>query len=148
MTLSSLDPLAGIVPNLAPMPVRLDALAGQDCRRGLFSSTLFQADAGPEGIVESAPSLVESPSTENMVDSLPTGIGRGEQAPGNSSFENIEDGVDHQSPVRWRSAKLFGFRKHGHEELPLSVGQIGIVGGIFHAPTAGTPQNENDPTNS
>ena len=142
VALAPLDSLAGIVPHLAAVPVRLDALAVQDSRRGLLTSPLFQADAGPEGIVEGGPGLVERPSTEDVMDGLPRWIGRGQEAPGNSALEHIQDGIEHQASVRGRSAQFFGLRKHGPEELPLSVGEIGIVEGVFHAPTAAAPRME------
>jgi hypothetical protein len=93
-------------------------------------------------IVEGGPSLVERSRR-----GLPTWVGRGQQAPRNFSLENIQDRIDDEPSVRWWSAKFFGLRKHRHEELPLSVGEIRIVDSVFHAPTAAAPKMGTIPTN-
>src|SRR5260221_4029194 len=146
VALSPLDPFACIVADLASVTVGFDALAVEDGGRGLLLPLLSDAHTDSQGVVERGPSLVQAPGAKDVINRLPPRIGRGHLAPRNTSLENLQDGIDDSSPVGRRSAIFFSSRKHGLEELPLRVGQIGIVEGVFHRPNCGSAENGKIPT--
>ena len=141
VTLSSLDSFAGVVADIAAMAVGFDALTVQDGRGRLLMPLLNNAKADSQCIVEGRPSLIHAPEAKDMVNRLPRGEVGGHLTPGDAALENIEDGIDDPASVGRRSATFFEFRQHGLKKFPLRVGQIGIVGSIFHRPNGGCADN-------
>ena len=137
VTLAPFDLLAGIVANLASVPVRFDALAVEDGGGGFVSPSLVSADTDSQDIIKCGPSVVERPSPEDVVNRLPRRKINGQLAPLDPSLEDIEDSIDDDSSIGARSSEFIGFADHRFEELPLAVGQIGVVSRIFHRPNGG-----------
>ena len=91
--------------------------------------------------IESGPHAVQTPRTEDVVNGLPRRELFGQQAPGNSALEHIENGVHDHSAIGWFSPELFWFRQRGFEVIPLGIGEVGFERGVFHCPDGGCAEN-------
>src|SRR5881296_3548239 len=127
--------------DLAPVAVGFDALAIQYGSAGLGIALFVVTNAGAQGIIESRPGVVQTPRAEDVIDSLPRRILFWQKPPWNAAFEDIPDRIDHAPAIRWRSAALFGFRKHRLKKLPLSVGEFRFVGSDIHRPDSGCAES-------
>src|SRR6266487_3240345 len=139
--LASVDLFAGIKPNLAPVAVGFDALAIQYGGARLGITLFIVTNAGAQDIMESRPGAVQAPRAEDVIDGLPRRILFWQKPPGNATFEDIQDRIDHAPAIGRRSATLFGFRKHRLKKLPLSVGEFGFVGSDIHRPDSGCAES-------
>src|SRR6266536_3480260 len=89
--LASADLFAGIKTDLAPVAVGFDALAIQYGSAGLGLALFVVTNAGAQGIIESRPGVVQAPSAENVIDSLPRRILFWQKPPRNATFEDIQN---------------------------------------------------------
>ena len=66
---------------------------------------------------------------EVSVDAGPGSELLGQQAPGATGAIDVEDGIEHIAHIGGsRSSAEFGGREQRPDEIPLSIGKIGIVG--------------------
>jgi len=128
------DPLGCVVSDFTSVTVGFDALAVQNSCTWLIVPAFLPTNTGPEAIVERDPNVITRPLSENMIDGLPRGEGRGQQAPLHTALQYVDDRVHHHSRVSARPASLCGFGNHRLQELPLGVGEIGFVNGVFQRP--------------
>ena len=115
------------------MSRRLYALAVQHGGRRLVASSVSFSDEDAERVVEHGLQVVERPAPENMIGGFPRRKVGGQITPRDTVFDHIEDGFQDASQIGARPTAFGGFRKHGVEILPLSVGEARFVVGVFHA---------------
>ena len=72
-----------------------------------------------------------------MKSGLPVGHVLGQEPPMSSTLEDVENRIEHASPINGRTPAFTGFREHGMNEFPLGVAEIGVVIGVFHRPKSG-----------
>ena len=130
VTLAALDLLAA-VESLDPTDLGgLDRLAVQAGRRGLGVVLGRLADRPMQGVVDPLDGAVGSPLAEVAVDGPRRGEIVGQEIPGASGAEVIEDGVEDLSHVGSAGPSAAGRgREQGPEDVPLGVGEVGVVGG-------------------
>ena len=56
-------------------------------------------------------------------------------APGVAAFGQIENGIHDAPPVCGRAAAWRRFGKHRLKEVPLGIGEAGVMYSVFHVPT-------------
>lgn len=85
-------------------------------------------------MVEEEPSAVSAPLAKPVVNCFPRGKAFGQQAPGTTALDEIENGIE-QRPQRggW-SAHALGRREEGFDQSPLFFSEIGVVGRNLHRP--------------
>ena len=135
MALPTLDPLAGVIADVAAVTSGLNTLAVQNRRRGPAAFTVSFPDECAQRIVEHRPLMVGDPLPEDMIDRFPMGkVGR-QITPRTATLDQIQDGIDDPPPIhRWATA--FGrLGQHGFEVSPLGIGKTGVIDGVFHAST-------------
>jgi hypothetical protein len=124
------------------MTIGFHTLAVHDGRCGLTALALVFADECAEGVVERRPLMVEGPLPEDMVDGFPRRKVSGQIMPWVATFDLIEYGIHDASPVCGRAAALGWFGEHRLEEVPLGIGEVGVIYSVFHAPTEAALENE------
>ena len=72
---------------------------------------------------------------KNGMAGLPDREPDGQQAPGNSTIDDLEDGVDHWASICRRTTSFGGTGEHGLVARPLGVVEVGFVSGNSHRPT-------------
>jgi len=85
--------------------------------------------------MDALPRSVGFPSFGVLVDGRPRRQVVREHAPRASRARDVDDGVDDFAQVGARSAAPFGGRKHGFDEFPLRVREVGVVRLSFHNDT-------------
>src|SRR6185295_9179631 len=141
MTLSSLNPFTGVVADFASVTVGFDALAVEDGGRGLLTPALVGAHADSQRIVEGRPSLVQTPGSEDMVDSLPRRVSFRQKPPRDATLENIQNRINHAPALSRSAAELLWSGNHRLQEFPLRVRQVSFVGSDIHRPDSGCAEN-------
>src|SRR5450432_1640052 len=124
------------------MTIGFHTLAVHDGRCGLTALALVFEDECAEGVVERRPLMVEGPLPEDMVDGFPRRKVSGQIMPWVATFDLIEYGIHDASPVCGRAAALGWFGEHRLEEVPLGIGEVGVMYSVFHAPTEAALENE------
>ena len=111
MPLAALDPFGCIETYLPAMAIGFHALAIEDGGSGAGSLALTPTQFITQLLVDGLPGLIECPLAKDMIDGLPGREVDGQEAPLNTTFDDIEYGVDYETPVRGRSPAFAWFRK-------------------------------------
>jgi len=96
------------------------------------------SEANPEpladGRVELLPGVVEAPETKVVVDGLPGREIVGLESPGTAATQDVEDSVEDLSQgVQPGASGGLGNGQVRLDDLPLSVGEVGLVCSSSHA---------------
>src|SRR5919107_1081574 len=144
MTLPALDLLGSVVTAFLSAHARgLDRLAIHYGRAGLEVPIEPHPHPLAQGRVHLFPGSVQAPGAEVVVDGLPGWEVMGQQSPGTTALENVEDGVcDLAQFVEARTPGSFGSRKMARQTAPFGIGKVALVCSS-HArhPTERVPQN-------
>src|SRR5512143_1809114 len=140
MSLPPVDLLARIIASLPTTLGALDRLAVdiRDPRRRLAS--LGHAQLLPQGVGDPLPGAIVAPLREVVPDgALGQQVVR-QQLPLATGAGLVQEGVEHLPHVglAWSPARLGG-RDQGLDDLPLLVGQVGLVG-LAHRGAGGYPR--------
>jgi len=129
---AALGLFGGIVAHLAPVRIGTDGLAVE--HRGGRPTAFADGGAGQgsEAVVEGGPDAVATPPVEVMIDRLPRWEAFGQEAPRTAAFDKVENGVEDQPQRSARTTPALGRRQVPLNELPLGVGEIGVVRGDLH----------------
>ena len=135
MPLAPFDALGRVVAHESTMPGGLYALAVQNRRRGPAALTLHSANQRAQHVVEDRPLVGADPLTEDVINRLPRRKVGGQVTPRATTLHQIEDGIQYPSAVSGRASAFGCFGQQGLEVSPLGVREMGVVYGVFHAPT-------------
>src|SRR5271166_4576290 len=129
VTLAPHDLLAGIVSIDPPLFVCLRRLAVDAGCAGLLVSARCNANPSTKSVVNSLESSVTGPRSEVIVDCARRWKVVGQESPGASRSQQVEDRIEHLADVRgaWPAAKL-PCRKERFDNHPLFVSKIALIG--------------------
>src|SRR4030095_3880259 len=129
MAFASLDFLAVVKPSFCSTYLgRLDRLAIQTPRRGMFVPLLLFSDTRTECVVHSDPHSLEFPGSQVVIDALPLGNSGWQHAPLDPSFGHIKDGIEHGPHTQGAgSSTAFGGGDQIFDPLPLLVGCVTLI---------------------
>jgi len=135
MSLTAFDPFAGVIAHPAAVTSGLDALTVQNRRRWPATLAVSLPHEGAQHVVERGPLMVVNPLPEDMINRFPSWKVAGQITPRAATLDDIQDSIQDAPPVNgWASA--FGrFGEHRFEVSPLGIREIGLIYGVFHAPT-------------
>lgn len=104
---------------------------------------------GAEVVVETGQQAIASPLAEMMIDGRPRREVFGQEPPWGPGLDQIEDGVEDFAQSGARAAAFFGGGQKAAQQLPLVVGEVGVVRGDFHRlkSAAANESRENSPSN-
>jgi hypothetical protein len=135
MALAALDPLAGVIADVAAVTSRLNALTVQNRRRWPAAFAVSFPDECAQRIVERRPLMVGDPLPEDMINRFPMGKVGGQITPRATTLGQIQDGIDDPPPSHRRATAFGRLGQHGFEVSPLGIRKAGVIYGVFHAPT-------------
>ena len=135
MALPPLDPLAGVIADVAAMTSRLNALTVQNCRRWLAPFAVSFPNQDAQRIVQHGPLMVVDPLPKNMINRFPMRKVGGQITPRATTLDHIQDGINDPPPIYRRAAAFSRLGQHGFEVSPLGIRKTGVIYGVFHAPT-------------
>src|SRR5437762_10899389 len=127
MPLATFDFLARVVADPSTVSVGFDALAVQNGCRGPATLVVLLPGQGTESRVDTLPGVVERPLAEDRMDRFPRRKAARKQPPGDASFDNIEDGIHHQTPVGRRTSTFEDGWEHWFDNCPLGIRKVGLV---------------------
>src|SRR5262249_21215237 len=124
MAFASLDFLTVVKPSFCSTYLgRLDRLAIQTPRRGMFVPLLLFSDTRTECIANSDPYSLEFPGAQVVIDTLTFGKIGGQHAPLDPAFGHIKDGIEHGPHTQCAgSSTAFSGGDQIFDPLPLLVG--------------------------
>jgi hypothetical protein len=124
---ASFDLFPTVVATLSAQLRRLDALAVETARRGVFMTPRLLADLGAEGVVEALPVPAVSPLAEVPVHTGPLRVLMGEHAPFDAPVDDIKHGIDHRAHLQFAVAPpgLGGGIKYLIQSHSASVRSVG-----------------------
>ena len=145
MAFAAFDPLAGVIADVSTVTGGFDALTVQDGGRGPAALVVGFPHEETQCIVEHGPLMVVNPLPEDVIHGFPMGkVGRADTAR-TAALDQIQDGINDETPILGRASAFGGFGQHRFKVSPLGVGEVGVVSGDFHRPT-GAAANENRKT--
>jgi len=128
VTLRPHDLLASIVSIDPPLFVCLRRLTVDARRAGLLVSARCNANPLTKSVVNPLKGCVTGPRSKVIVDCPRRGKVMGQESPGASRSQQLEDRVEHLADVRgtWPAAEL-GFGKERFDNLPLFIRKIALA---------------------
>ena len=79
--------------------------------------------------------MIECPAPKDVIDGFPRWKASRQITPGDAAFDDIQHGVQNSSQIGGWPTALGTLGQHRFEIFPLSIGEAGIVYGVFHAST-------------
>ena len=134
MTLATFDFLARVIADISAVAVGFDTLAIQNGGRGAAALALLFPDHRTEPRIDGFPGVVERPFAENSMNRAPGRKSRREQPPRYTSFDDVENGIQDQTPVGGRTPTFGDSREHWFDDGPLGIREVGFVYSGFHRP--------------
>src|SRR5271166_1608906 len=127
VTLAPHDLLAGIVSIDSPLFVCLRRLAVDACRAGLLVSARCNANPSTKNVVNSLESSVTGPRSKVIVDCPRRWKVMGQESPGASRSQQVEDRIEHLANVRgaWPASEL-ACGKERFDNHPLRIRKIAL----------------------
>ncbi len=141
-TLAALGFLGGIVADGTAVGTGADGLAVETGSGGLGVLANGLPHLGAEAVVEPGQQAVAAPPAEMMIDRLPRREVFGQEPPLGAGLGQIEDGIEHFTQGGARPSAFFGGGQEAAKQVPLVVGEVGVVSGDFHR-LNGAAANEN-----
>lgn len=147
--LAALGFLGGIVADFPAVGAGAHGLAVETGSGGLPVLASGLPHLGAEAVVEPGQQAVAGPLAEMMIDGLPRRKVFGQEPPLGTGLDQIEDGVDDRPQRGARAAAFFGRGQEAAKQMPLVVGEVGVVSGDFHRlkSAAANESRENSPSN-
>ena len=87
---------------------------------------------GAEPVIEPGQQAVAGPLAEMMIDRLPGRKVFWQEPPLGAGFDQIEDGIENFAQGGARATAFFGGGQEAAQQVPLVVGEVGVVSGDFH----------------
>ena len=114
------------------MGIGFNALAVENGGGRSASLAFVGANQCPQSGIERLPCIGKRPLPEDMVNGFPRRKAHGQQTPLDAALEDIQDGVEDATTVGGRASSFLGCGQHRLKQIPLRVGEAGVVGGEFH----------------
>jgi hypothetical protein len=83
-------------------------------------------------VIEPGPQAVAAPLAEVVIDGLPRREVFWQEPPLGTGLDQIEDGVEDFAQGGAGTSAFFGGGQEAADQVPLSVGEVGVVSGDFH----------------
>ena len=131
-TLAALGFLGGIVTDWTAVGAGAHGLAIETGGGGLGVFAAGLAHLGAKPVVEPGQQTLAGPLPEMMIDRLPRREVFGQKPPLGSGLDQIKDGVENCTQGGARAAPFFGGGQEAAKQVPVVVGEIGLVMGDFH----------------
>jgi hypothetical protein len=125
MACAPLDVFAFIVAALSAQCCRLDPLAVETARCGMFVAPRLLAHLGAQGVVEALPVPAGAPWTDIPVHTGPFGLCMGEHPPCDAPVNDIQQGIEHRPHIELAGAPTrLGWWDHLFDTIPFGISEV------------------------